>query len=213
MILGNNELSMPVTSEQLDDATSFKERLALLASIVGPLQPHLQQCLRSLDVQRESLDYHKKQVEDLRTSLMSVLRHEINNYITDKVDESCGSFISTDNITDTIMEELENSRRIRSEIEEIASHAFDIDDLKHDITRDIERDLGDTIEEAIDSYDLDTKISDALASHDFGDILDDHTRDLDANIIKRLTAEISDDPHHPLVSAIVNALVLRFARA
>lgn len=213
MILGNNELSMPVTSEQLDDATSFKERLALLASIVGPLQPHLQQCFRSFDVQRESLDYHKKQVEDLRTSLMSVLRHDINNHISSEIDKRCDSFISTDNITDTIMEELENSRRIRSEIEEIASHALHFDDLRHDITRDIERDLDDTIEKAIDSYDLDTKISDALASHDFGDILNDHTRVLNASIIGRLAAEISDDPDHPLVSAIVNALVLRLARA
>ena len=200
MILGNNELSMPVTSEQIDNASGIRERLTLLASIVGPLQPYLQQCLRNAEIERTSLDHYKKQVEDLRSSLAAMLRSEIRNTVQTELDQRVDSFLHEDNLTERMIDEISNSRRLRSEIEEVASNALDLDDLKDDVKSDIERDLDD-------------KIEDAISNFDFGDILDDHARTIDAGTTKRLAEEIGDDPNHPLVNAIVSALVLRLANS
>lgn len=200
MIHGYNELSMPVTSEQIDNASGLRERLTLLASIVGPLQPHLQQCIRSAELERTSLDHYKKQVEDLRSSLAAMLRCEIRNTVQTELDQRVDSFIHEDNLTERMIDEISNSRRIRSEIGEVASLALDLDDIKEDVKSDIERDLDD-------------KIEDAISNFDFGDILDDHARTIDAGTTKRLAEEIGDDPNHPLVNAILNALVLRIGNA
>lgn len=200
MILGNNELSMPVTSEQIDNASGIRERLTLLASIVGPLQPYLQQCLRNAEIERTSLDHYKKQVEDLRSSLAAMLRSEIRNTVQTELDQRVDSFLHEDNLTERMIDEISNSRRLRSEIEEVASNALDLDDLKDDVKSDIERDLDD-------------KIEDAISNFDFGDLLDDHARTIDAGTTKRLAEEIGDDPNHPLVNAIVSALVLRLANS
>jgi light-regulated signal transduction histidine kinase (bacteriophytochrome) len=200
MIIGNNELSMPVTAAQIDDASGIRERLTLLASIVGPLQPHLQQCLRNVEIERASLDHYKRQVEDLRSSLAAVLRSEIRNTVQTELDQRVDSFIHEDNLTERMIDEITNSRRIRSEIEEVATNAIDLDDFKDDIKSDIERELDD-------------KIEDAISNFDFGDVLDDHARTIDAGTTKRLAEEIGDDPNHPLVNALLNALVLRIGNA
>lgn len=203
-ILGTDELSRPITRTQLDNTSGAVPRIKLLSEIVGPLQPYLQDCLRLAEVQHNSLEFYRKQTEDLRTAIIAIVKHEINNTVERELDRRSDSLVTMDEVRDCISDELcehiHSNRKFRNEISELCSESIDTEDIKNDIQSDIERDLSD-------------KISDGIADYDFGDILDDHTRDIDAKIVKRLVDEISDDSSHPLVNAIAEALALRLRTA
>lgn len=219
MNLGNDELSRPVTSDAISSAPVLKAKLALLASIVGPQQRHLEDCLRLATIQTENLDHYRKQCDTLRTALSDMVRPEIRvliekafderadslvtmdevrDEITDTLRSKTADFLHSDNLAEHIADEINSSRRIRAEIEDIVDNHIDIDDIRSDIERDL---------------DIDDKIQTAIDNFDFGDILDDHTRDIDEKIVKRLVDEITDDSKHPLVNAVLNALVLRIGNA
>lgn len=203
-ILGTDELSRPITRTQLNDTDHPVSRLKLLAEIVGPLQPYLQNISERIQIQEKNLEFYRKQTEDLRTAIIAIVKHEINNMVERELDRRSDSLVTMDEVRDCISDELcehiHSNRKFRNEISELCSESIDTEDIKNDIQSDIERDLDD-------------KISDSIAGFDFGDTLDDHTRDIDEKIVKRLVDEISDDSSHPLVNAIAEALALRLRTA
>ena len=198
-ILGTDELSRSITRAQMLGTDGAVPRLKLLAEIVGPLQPYLQDILRLTEIQAHNLEHYRKQTTDLQSALSALLKHDIEAAVEHEIDRRSDSFIHEDNIADAIREEIMSNRRVRAEIEEVASNCIDTADIKDDVKSDIERDL-------------DEKITDAISDHDFSDILDDHTRDVDDKIVKRLVDEISDDPNHPLVNAITQAIGARLCK-
>lgn len=198
-IIGTDELSRPITRTQLDNTSGAVPRIKLLSEIVGPLQPYLQDCFRLAEVQHNSLEFYRKKTNDLQSALSALLKHDIEAAVDNVFDNRSDSWIHTDNLTDSMVGELQSSRRVRAEIIEMISENVDTGDIRDDIKSDIERDLDD-------------KITDAISDHDFGDILDDHTRDIDSKIVKRLVDEISDDPNHPLVNAIAQAIGARLCK-
>lgn len=203
-LIGTDELSRPITRTQLDNTSGAVPRIKLLSEIVGPLQPYLQDCLRLAEIQHNNLEFYRKQIEDLRTALLAIVKHEISNAVDGELDRRSDSLVTMDEVRDCISDELcehiHSNRKFRNEITEICSESIDTEDIKNDIQSDIERDL-------------DEKIEDAISNFDFGDILDDHTRTIDAGVTKRLVDEISDDSSHPLVNAIAEALALRLRTA
>lgn len=199
-ILGTDELSRSITRAQVLGTDGHVAQLKLLAEIVGPLQPYLQDILRRTEVQENNVNYYRKKVTDLESSLSALLKPELEALIDYVFDNRSDSWIHTDNLTDSMVDELQSSRRVRAEIIEMIHENIDTGDIKDDIKSDIERDLED-------------KVNDLIAGFDFGDILDDHTGDVDSKIVKRLADEISDDHNHPLVNAILNALVVRIGKA
>jgi hypothetical protein len=198
-ILGTDELSRSITRAQMLGTDGAVPRLKLLAEIVGPLQPYLQDILRLTEIQQNNLEHYRKQTNDLQSALSALLKHDIEAAVEHEIDRRSDSFIHEDNLTDSMVGELQSSRRVRAEIIEMISENVDTGDIRDDIKSDIERDLED-------------KISDGISVFDFGDILDDHTRDIDDKIVKRLVDEISDDHNHPLVNAIARALAARLCK-
>jgi hypothetical protein len=198
-ILGTDELSRPITRDQLFRTDGHVERLKLLSEIVGPFQIYLQDIHRLTEVQQKNVEYYRKKTNDLQSALSDLIKPDIEAAVENEMDRRSDSFIHEDNITDHLMTEITTSRRIRAEISEIASESIDVGDIKCDVKSDIERDL-------------DEKITDAINDFDFGDILDDHTRDIDDKIVKRLVDEIDDDQNHPLVNAIARALAARLTK-
>lgn len=199
-ILGTDELSRPITRAQMLGTDGAVPRLRLLSEIVGPLQPFLQDILRLTEIQQKNVEYYQNQNQNLRKALVDLLKADIEAKIESEFDRRSDSWIHSDNIGDSILDEIMSNRRIRAEISEIAANCIDTGDIKSDIQSDIKRDL-------------EYKISDGIADYDFGDMLDDHTRDIDEKIVKRLVDEISDDSSHPLVNAIAEALALRLRTA
>jgi hypothetical protein len=203
-ILGTDELGRPITVKKMNETDGLVPRLSLISEIPTPTHRYLQDCLRLAETQTDSLAHHRKQANDVCTSLTALLKHDINNLIGVELDRRSSTLVTMDEVRDCISGELvdniHNNRRFRSEVSEIVESCIDPGELKEDIQSDIERDLNDRISDVIDGY-------------DFGDILDDHTRDLDEKIVKRLASEIEDDANHPLVNAILNALVVRIGRA
>ena len=197
MNLGNDELSRPVTDDAVRTARTLQAKLQLLASIPGPLQSHLSDCVSMSGTADETRTILAKQVTDLRSSLVPILLPEIHDALREE-------YLLYKDLPSEMLDIMLDSRSVRSVISEVANDALDLGDFKDDIKSDIQSDI---------ESDLDDKIDEALNHFDFGDILDDHTRDLDSKIVKRLADEISDDPNHPLVSAVLNALVLRIGRA
>ena len=198
-ILGTDELSRPITRDQLFNTDGFIPRLRLLAEIVGPFQIYLQDIHRLAEVQQKNVEYYRKQTTDLQSALSALLKNDIEAAVEHEIDRRSDSWIHSDNIADHLMNEITSGRRIRAEISEIASESIDVGDIKCDVKSDIERDL-------------DEKITDAINDFDFGDILDDHTRDVDEKMFNRLVDEISDDANHPLVNAIARALAARLTK-
>lgn len=198
-ILGTDELSRPITRAQMLGTDGAVPRLRLLSEIVGPLQPFLQDILRLAEVQANNVEYYRNQNQNLRKALVDLLKADIEAKIEHEFDRRSDSWIHGDNLADSMLDEIMGSRRIRAEISEIAANCIDTGDIKSDIQSDIERDLED-------------KVNDFIAGYDFGDMLDDHTRDIDDKIVKRLVDEISDDPNHPLVNAIAQAIGARLCK-
>ena len=193
MNLGNDELSRPVTDDAVRNARTLQAKLQLLASMPGPLQSHLSDCVRMSGTADETRSILTKQITDLRSSLVPILLPEIHDALREE-------YLLCKDLPSEMLDIMLDSRSVRSVISEVANDALDLGDFKDDIKSDIESDLDD-------------KITEALNHFDFADILDDHTRDVDSKIVKRLADEISDDPKHPLVDAVLNALVLRIGRA
>lgn len=202
-IIGTDELSRPITRTQLDNTSGAVPRIKLLSEIVGPLQPYLQDCLRLAEVQHNSLEFYRKQTEDLRTAIIAIVKNEIGQTVERELEQRSDSLVTMDEVRDCISDELvehiHHNRRFRNEIVELCSGSISTSDIKEDIQSDIERDLED-------------KVNDLIAGYDFGDMLDDHTRDIDEKIVKRLVDEISDDPKHPLIDAIASALAARLTK-
>lgn len=203
-ILGTDELARPITVKQMNDTDGLIPRLKLISEIISPTQRYVQDCLRLAECQAHNLEHYRKQAIDVRNSLLALLKSDINNLISDELDRRSDSLVTMDEVRDCLSDELvdhiQNNRRFRTEVSEIASSCIDTSDIKEDIQSEIERDLSD-------------KISDAIDDHDFGDILDDHTRDLDEKIVNRLASEIEDDSSHSLVNAIARAIALRLNTA
>jgi len=198
-IIGTDELSRPITRAQMLGTDGAVPRIKLLSEIVGPLQPYLQDILRLAEIQHNNLDHYRKKTNALQSALSDLIKPDIEAAVEHELDRRSDSWIHTDNLTDSMVGELQSSRRVRAEIIEMISENVDTGDIRDDIKSDIERDLED-------------KITDAINDHDFGDILDDHTRDIDDKIVKRLVDEISDDPNHPLVNAIAQAIGARLCK-
>lgn len=202
-VIGTDELSRTITRTQLDNTSGAVPRLRLLSEIVGPLQPYLQDCLRLAEVQHNNLEFYRKQTEDLRTAIIAIVKNEIGQTVERELDQRSDSLVTMDEVRDCISDELvehiHHNRRFRNEIVELCSESISTSDIKEDIQSDIERDLED-------------KVNDLISGYDFGDILDDHTRDIDEKIVKRLVDEISDDPKHPLIDAIASALAARLTK-
>jgi disulfide oxidoreductase YuzD len=201
-ILGIDELSRPITVKQMNETDGLIPRLKLISEIPSPTQRYVQDCLRLAELQAHNLEHSRKQVTDVRTALVHLLKSDINNHIQSELDSRSDSLVTMHEVRDCIYDELadhiKNNRRFRTEVSEIAASCIDTSGIKEDIQSDIERDLSD-------------KISDAINDHDFGDILDDHTRDIDAKIVERIASEIEDDSSHPLVNAIARAIALRLS--
>ena len=204
MNLGNDELSRPVTDDAIRNARTLQSKLQLLASMPGPLQSHLSDCVRMSGTADETRSILAKQITDLRSSLVPILLPEIRDALREE-------YLLCKDLPSEMLDIMLDSRSVRSVISEVANDALDLGDFKDDIKSDIERDLDDKIDEAINDFDFADKINEAINHFDFSDILDDHVSTV--GVRKRLVDEINDDHNHPLVSAILNALVLRIGRA
>lgn len=215
-ILGVDDMARPVTRDHLDKAGTAIAKLRLLASIEGPVRHHLCDILTALEGSTLVADKYKKRCDSLSNALLDIVGAEFRMLVEDKLSDRLDDFITSDNIEEHILDSISSNRRVRAEIEATVGNNIDTGAIVDEVRSEVERNLDDRIEGAINDFDFDTHISDAVTNilddHDFGDMLDDHTRDIDEKIVKRLVDEIGDDPLHPLVNAIAAVLAARLTK-
>ena len=190
-IIGNDELSRPVTHAMLDKADSSLAKLKIISTIEGPLQRHIKDIVYSYENTLNRLTTQSKRLDSFSDSVMDIIRHDVSSMIDSEFDSRSDTYPSEDRVIELVDEQME-TRSFERKLESTISDAIDNHDwdtVKSDIQSEIERDL-------------DTTISDAVEEK-LGDNAD--------QIIDQLVDKIESDPYHPLVNALLSAVSVRLS--
>lgn len=196
-IIGNDELSRPVTHTMVSETDGALAKLRLMSSIEGPLQFHLLSMLPSFEHTANRLADKTSRLSSMTDGIMGAIRDDVSAMVDREFDRRSDYFPSEDRVLELVEESIDGrkfQRRLDSAITEAIDN-YDFDGIKSDIQSEIERDLDSTISNAIDD-------------HDFGDIFDEQAK----TIVSTLVSDIKSDPNHPLVNAIVNAIADRLTK-